>query len=334
MDLNNQKWSEYKIGSIFKVSRGRRLIEKDRIPGTIQYYSASATNNGLTDFISNPLFIEINCIIVTTFLDAYYVNGEFTASDEITMLKNNYLNKYNAKFIVRSIIANKDKFAFGYKAFTERIKRQTILLPTNSQGEPDYVFMEAYMRAKEKEILNRYKIQLEEIKELTPLEEKKWKEFFIDDVLEIISGIDIYQSERVEGDIPYISATSVNNGIGHFISNKNKTIESNCLSVNRNGSVGYSFFHPYKALFSNDCRKLRLKHTNSKHVGIFLSMLITHQKDKYGYGYKMGTARLKKQKILLPVNENQEPDYEYMENYMRFLENKKLEEYLNYKQVK
>lgn len=50
------------------------------------------------------------------------------------------------------------------------------------------------------------------------------------------------------------------------------------------------------------------------------------QKDKYGYGYKIGTARIKRQKILLPVNQKNQPDYNYMENYI-----KKLSKYLTIK---
>lgn len=154
--LEKKEWKEFVLGSIFKISRGKRLIEKNRKRGEVQYYSASSINNGLTDFISNPLFLESNCIIVTTFLDAYFVKGTFTASDEITMLKNDYLNKHNGRFVVSSIIANKDKFAFGYKAFTERIKRQTILLPVNSFGEPDYEYMENYIKHIEVKKLQQY----------------------------------------------------------------------------------------------------------------------------------------------------------------------------------
>lgn len=161
------------------------------------------------------------------------------------------------------------------------------------------------------------------------LTNREWKEFYITDITEIISGQDIYESERTKGETPYISATANVNGIGYFVGNKNKTLEKNCLSVNRNGSVGYSFYHPYEALFSNDCRKLRLKESN-KYVGIFISHIITRQKEKYGYGYKMGTERLKRQKILLPINSKGKPDNAFMENYMKQKETELLEKYENY----
>lgn len=77
------------------------------------------------------------------------------------------------------------------------------------------------------------------------LDSRNWDAFFIEDVAEILSGRDIYERERLDGLIPYITATANNNGIGYFVANSNETLESNCLSVNRNGSVGYCFYHPY-----------------------------------------------------------------------------------------
>ena len=123
----------------------------------------------------------------------------------------------------------------------------------------------------------------------------------------------------------------MNNGIGYFVGNMNNTFESNCISVNRNGSVGHAFFHPYNALFSNDCRKFKLNEfSDNKYVSLFISTQIKAQKERYSYGYKLGTARLKKQQIMLPVNDDNEPDYKYMEQYMVNLELKLLTKYLNY----
>ena len=158
------------------------------------------------------------------------------------------------------------------------------------------------------------------------IENKKWDKFFIDDVADILPGRDIYDSERSSGNVPYISSTSKNNGIGYFVANNNDTLEGGCLSVNRNGSVGYSFYHPYQGLFSNDCRKLRPLN-KSKYVGIFLSNQITSQREKYNYGYKLGTARLKRQKILLPIDNNGRPDWLFMERYTKYLMDIKITKY-------
>lgn len=161
------------------------------------------------------------------------------------------------------------------------------------------------------------------------LKNVKWHEYFIEDICKIKSGKDIYERERINGKIPYITSTSINNGIGYFINNINSTLEKECISVNRNGSVGYSFYHPYTALFGNDTRKLILKN-NNKYIGLFVSFMISKQKIKYGYGYKMGTKRLKRQKILLPVKKNNVVDFEFIKNYMIIKELENIKNILNF----
>ena len=343
---------------IFEIKNG--FYNKKPIPskdGNIPFLGATQNNNGVTEFYSlkdiednskvgygknedlERKIFKGNCIAVTNNGSvgfAYYQIHEFTCSHDVNplYLKNYELNINIAKFLISTIEMQKVCFEYARKWRPIRMKKSKILLPINKKGEPDYVFMEQFMLQKEKEKLNEFenyitkKInELKDFKEVKPLNNKEWSEFFISDVAEIVSGKDIYETERTKGNFPYISATANNNGIGYFVGNKNGTLEENCLSVNRNGSVGYSFYHPYKALFSNDCRKLRLK-DNSKYAGYFISRIITNQKEKYGYGYKMGTERIKRQKILLPINSKKEPDYEYMENYIKKIEFEKLNKYI------
>ena len=160
------------------------------------------------------------------------------------------------------------------------------------------------------------------------LTDVEWREVFIEEVAEIYSGKDIYEKERTMGDTPYITATANNNGIGYFVGNNNKTLGSECISVNRNGSVGYAFYHCYEALYGNDTRKLKPFRKN-KYTALFIAHAITSQKDKYGYGYKMGTGRLKRQKIMLPVSDG-EINYKYMENFVKNIEQKQIKNILKY----
>lgn len=154
--------------------------------------------------------------------------------------------------------------------------------------------------------------------------------FKLSDICDISSGKDIYESERVDGEMPYITSTSQNNGIKYFVSNSNHTIESNAISVNRNGSVGYAFYHKYSALYSNDCRKLKLKNSDNEYVAIFITNQIMQQREKYNYGYKMGTGRLNKQFIMLPVDDNQNPDFDFMEKYVKSKMVDSQERYVDY----
>jgi hypothetical protein len=52
---------------------------------------------------------------------------------------------------------NRKKFKFGYKCFSSRIKRQTILLPLGEKNDsPDWDFMESYMKRLEYEKISKY----------------------------------------------------------------------------------------------------------------------------------------------------------------------------------
>ena len=51
---------------------------------------------------------------------------------------------------------------------------------------------------------------------------------------------------------------------------------------------------------------------------------------KYTNGYSRNMKRLKRDKIMLPVNDAGNPDYEYMEQYIKNLEYNKIIEYMVY----
>ena len=53
--------------------------------------------------------------------------------------------------------------------------------------------------------------------------------------------------------------------------------------------------------------------------------------EKYSFNREINDTRIKKEKILLPTNSKNEPDYAYMENYMKALESEKIKQYLRYK---
>ena len=152
--LDTSLWKWFKLEEVFSLYRGKRNKSLDRIKGNIEYYSASNKNNALTDKISNPFFIDKNKIIFTTFGDCFYVSNEFTASDEIMILefKKTVLTKEIALFLISILKKLKWKYNFGRKAFSNKLKKEFIKLPINDNGEPDFQFMEDYIKNLAKKI--------------------------------------------------------------------------------------------------------------------------------------------------------------------------------------
>ncbi len=82
-----------------------------------------------------------------------------------------------------------------------------------------------------------------------------WKEFFLDEICNINSGVRLTKANMNEGKTPFIGATDSNNGITNFVSNTNKSLDKNILGVNYNGNVVENFYHPYECIFSDDVKR-------------------------------------------------------------------------------
>lgn len=158
--------------------------------------------------------------------------------------------------------------------------------------------------------------------------EKLWRPFFIEEIFEIKPGRRLTKAEMIDGDTPFIGASDSNNGVTAFVGNDNDSADENFLSVSYNGSVCQCFYQPYRCLCSDDVKRFHLKNrAGNKYIYLFLATSIKQQKDKYNYGYKFNEARMRRQKILLPVKDDGSPDYDFMENYMRRVEAEQLKQY-------
>lgn len=335
-------WKTFNLPEIFSIHSASSSVNKDQLfeGGDIPYVTRTDRNNGIQDFVyeqKNHRRDTGRCITVGSDTQtAFYQPTAFYSGQSIKILNGEGLNLFTAKFLLTMLRKTLSIYSWGSNGATlTRLKRSRILLPVTESGDPDFEFMERFVREREARLVRRYLERLraetlECIDEPPTLSDQTWKAFYIEDVAEIHSGRDIYEDERRGGSTPYIGASSANNGVCHFVDNVNETLEARCISVNRNGSVGFAFYHPYAALYSNDCRKLRPK-IDDEFASIFIARQITAQREKYSYGYKMGTARLRRQKILLPSTESGEPDFEYMSTYVRALYARLVRRYVHFK---
>ena len=151
------------------------------------------------------------------------------------------------------------------------------------------------------------------------LDSRNWKEFFLEDIVSINGGKRLTKADMQLGNMPFIGASELNNGITAFTCSINESIDNNVLGVNYNGSVGFAFYHPYRAIFSGDVKRIKWKSSlhNNRYTLLFLASMIGQQKCKYAYGYKFNSQRMKRQKILLPIQSNNTIDWGFMEAYMK-----------------
>ena len=152
------------------------------------------------------------------------------------------------------------------------------------------------------------------------LNDREWGIFQIDKIFDIYPGKRLTKADMVTGKLPFIGATENNNGITEWVANVNDSLDSKVFGVNYNGSVVETFYHPYSCIFSDDVKRLHLKekaYDGNRYIMLFIKTAILKQKIKYAYGYKFNENRMKKQFITLPVTDDNQPDWQFMEDYMR-----------------
>lgn len=341
LNLNDREWRPFFLTELFpQIQRGKRLKTENHVPGKTPYVSSSALNNGVDNFISNTEKVRIfsDCISLAnsgSVGSSFYEPFPFVASDHITHLKNEKYNKYHYLFIASILNRLSQKYNFNREINDNRISREKIMLPVDVAGNLDLDFMEQYIKERVSQLIQKYKdfigknIQSGGV--LTDLKLVKWKAFYINEIFSISAGKRLTKADMDSGRIPFIGATDSNNGITNWVATPNSSFDKNVLGVNYNGSVVENFYHPYGCIFSDDVKRLHLReHADNKYILLFFKTVILQQKVKYTYGYKFNGQRMERQKILLPVNEKDHPDYKFMEQYGKQIMLQKYQQYLNY----
>lgn len=346
MKLTDREWKEFWLTDFFDVELSKgdnqaKLLQQGYYP----LVSAGSLNNGICKYIlegdGKSERFSSNVLTIDMFGKVFYQPASFYAVSHgrVNILKPKFTtSKTLGLFLVATIEKRfEGKYSFAVMCNQSRLQREKLLFPTTQNGQPDYQFMEDYV----KEIMHRKRQEYIDYAQkilagggkqilIKPLIGKKWKAFKISDIFEIFAGKRLENKNQIIGNIPFIGATDSNNGITNFVSNKNASFDNNVLGINYNGSVCEAFYHPYKCIFSDDVKRLHLKnYRNTENLLLFFSSIIKKQKEKYRYAYKFNTERMRKQYIMLPVDDKGNPDYEYMEYYTQ---NKMLAKYKDYLQ--
>ena len=341
--LDKVKWKTFRFTEVFQdIQRGKRLTKANQTNGPKPYISSTSENNGVDAFIGNETGIRKFEDVLTlansgSVGSTFYQQFEFVASDHVTALKSDNADKYAYLFLSTVVKRLEEKYSFNREINDFRIKREKIILPADKEGNPNFQYMSDFVKKleldKAQEVLEYIYIY---IRMMNIFEEKvceiSWKDFWIEDICEIKSGVRLTKANQEIGLRPFVGASDSDNGVTAFVSNKNKSLDANVLGVNYNGSVVENFYHPYEAIFSDDVKRLKWKDEiyGNKYTYLFLKQMILSQKIKYAYGYKFNGERMKRQKIMLPVAETGLPDYDYMKSYMQKQELEQIFKILNY----
>lgn len=101
--LQTDSWTEFRLGSLFRFVKGKRLTRDEMNDGNTNYLGAIADNNGVSQKIDSAPIFKANCITVNyngSVGESFYQSEPFWATDDVNVLyaKGWTLNQYIALF--------------------------------------------------------------------------------------------------------------------------------------------------------------------------------------------------------------------------------------------
>ena len=244
--------------------------------------------------------------------------------------------RYILQFIAQCLKIHKGKYSYAYTINSTRLKEQVIQLPIDGRGNPDYAFMEDFMREREQAMLREYVAEVRgriEDREALTLEGVRWECFILGEVFDIkqtANGIDKINLVQGEGLYPYITRSSMNNGVNMLVPLQEgyRLNDGNCIAVGLDTQT--AFYQPTEFYTGQNIQILRHERMN-EYSGKFLLSPLKKTLSIYSWGGNGATlTRLRRSKIFLPVNGEGQPDWAFMEDFMRAQEQAMLRKYLAY----
>lgn len=120
-----------------------------------------------------------------------------------------------------------------------------------------------------------------------------------------------------EGNINFIGASAVNNGITALIGNTAHLHPANTITVNYNGSVGEAFYQTQPFWASDDVNVLYPQFKMTRDIALFLLPIIRKVGKRYAFENKWKLEEMENETIFLPCDLDGQPDYAYMTAFIQ-----------------
>lgn len=329
-------WKPFLLGDLFRVVYGVNLELVNCIetvstdPQAVAFVSRTESGNGVSAYVKpvpgidpqpkDTITVAGGGSVLSTFLQP---QPFYSGRDLYLLYPEEDISIESKLFVMTVIKANKYRYNYGRQA-NVTLPSLELRLPSTSDGAPDWQWMEDYIAS-----LHSKPLTTKNISGNIPIDMSTWKEFTVSDLFMIINGKGI-TSEEIEdnpGDFEAVQSGEGNNGVMGLIDRSYcremgySCCEEPCLTVARSGTSGFVSFHKKGCVVGDSAKILLLKDRNarSSYVYLFIQTLLKANRFKYTYGRKVTEALYGKTIIKLPVVEDGNPDWQWMETYIKSL---------------
>lgn len=259
--------------------------------------------------------------------------NDFYTSQNVNVLIPKWNMSDNVKRYISFVIFKESRTY--YKAFEDELNRHmttdfSILLPIDDAETPDWVYMETYIKTVEQKAQERINLLSNVKGKQTLIDISDFKIFTVEDLFDIhpTCSYKMTNASLLDGgENPVLANSAYNNGIGGYSSQENTekgniitfsdTVDANTIFYQETDFIGYSHVQGMYPIneYADNWSKYSLLY--------FASVFKARAKIKgFDYGNKFRRDVALKLDVLLPINNAGKIDFEYMENYMKSIEEK------------
>lgn len=140
------------------------------------------------------------------------------------------------------------------------------------------------------------------------IDTSKWEAFPISMLFSVVKGTRLTKANMRDGNINFIGASAINNGITAHIANDEHIHPENTITITYNGSVGEAFYQDKIFWASDDVNVLYPKFALNKYIALFIIPVLKQAGAKYAFIDKWKKEDMEKDCIFLPVDDNHQQE--------------------------
>lgn len=336
--IDTSVWKEFRIGDLFEACLSKDDIQpKDFVEGEIPLVSSGKENNGIIAFVEDKeaRLWDKNTLTIDMFGKVFYQENPYFAVSHgrvNILLPKISMTKGCLQFMGCAIEkVALQKYAFNEMCTGTKVLKDNIKLPATPDGAPDWAYMESYMANLETKVAESLTmLQTAKDAEKKKVDTREWGEFKFGDLFDL-HGIKQAKSQKLIPTVelsdgipcvPYIVQSQFNNMVGRYV-DKQWLIENNEPPVEGNALVlGVTLnacsYQP-EEFGASQVITARSPCLN-KNNGFFIAAIVRKRIEQFDYKEKPSFEKYRALKIMLPIDKTGQPDWAYMEEYMRKVE--------------
>ena len=347
--IDTSGWKPFRIGDLFEkldtsyLGKGKKKDAVRKEPDEefcVPLTYAKRYNNGIMYWGRRGEFKTYSKALSIIYNGAVSAGRVYAQAEETGVLAESYMIRlksaqvsFNTYLFLQRIIEKciYTRYSYSDLAIWSSVQNDTVWLPVDESGEPDWTYMDEYMSA----VMKESEASLERLKqtdgEKHAVDASGWKKFIIDGLFEKLQldvkkadfdkTFDVSEERTDEFNLPLVNAKHGNNGIMYYGREADFETAEMTIGIVQNGAIatGDVYAQPQRTGVLWDAYLVKPKaEIDSAFTLMFLATVLEKAiKDKFSYDDKCVWDKAKLLTVILPCTSDNEPDWAYMDEYMR-----------------